>query len=195
MTVVSTAGATSTVISGSGASYTATITGMNQAGNVSVFGRGQPRVQRGGSRNLASNTSTAAYVPMSLDAASVPAPLYDQSYSFGPFAVSNGTGPFTFNVSAGTLPLGISLSTGGTLSGATRQTGNFSFTVRAVDANGRVATRAYSFTVAAPTITLAPATLPNATVGGPYSQTVVASGGAPSYTYSSARAHCLPGCY
>ncbi len=157
---------------------------MNQAGNVSVSVAANRASSAAGSRNLASNTSTAAYVPMTLDAVSVPAPVYNQAYSFGPFTVTNGTAPYTFNVSAGALPSGITLSPGGSLSGTTGQAGAFSFTARVVDANGRVATRPFSFNVAAPTITIAPATLPNGTFGVPYSETVSASGGATPYSYA-----------
>ena len=100
---------------------------------------------------------------------------------------SGGTAPYTFAVTAGTLPAGMTLSAAGVLSGTPSAGGVFTFTVRATDANGCFASVPYTMTVApaggCPTITLAPAALPNAAIGTPYSQTLTASGGTAPYTF------------
>lgn len=63
--------------------------------------------------------------------------------------------------------------------------GTYSFTLQAQDQNSCVGTRAYTLTVNVPTITLSPSSLPNATAGVAYHQTIPfsASGGTAPYTY------------
>lgn len=105
------------------------------------------------------------------------------------FTGSGGTAPYTFSLVAGALPPGLNLnSTTGTLSGTPTSAGVFNFTISATDASGSpgpyTGTRVYSIVVASPVIVVAPSTLPNATVGVAYNQTVTASGGIAPYTYT-----------
>jgi hypothetical protein len=97
-----------------------------------------------------------------------------QSYS-----ASGGTGPFTFNASGFTpfVPAGVTLSAGGTFSGTPITNGTFNFTVTATDANGcAAASLAVTLVVNCPQITFSPETLPPATVGVAYDQTITISG-------------------
>jgi len=57
------------------------------------------------------------------------------------------------------------------------------FTIRATDGNGAIGSRAYSVTINAG-IAVNPASLPSAAVGASYSQSVSATGGSGSYTFS-----------
>ncbi|MBD2705100.1 SBBP repeat-containing protein [Spirosoma sp. BT702] len=71
------------------------------------------------------------------------------------FTASGGTSPYSFSLASGTLPTGLSLSAAGVLSGTATQSGSFSITVRAIDANGCVGVGAtYTLVVnpASPTI-------------------------------------------
>ncbi|GAB3102786.1 putative Ig domain-containing protein [Lysobacter terrae] len=97
---------------------------------------------------------------------------------------SGGTSPYTFSLVSGALPVGMSLSSAGVFSGTPITAGTFNFTVRATDANGFTGDQAYSVVIAAPTITVAPASLPNGTAGVAYSQTFTGSGGAAPYSFS-----------
>ncbi|MBI4811173.1 MAG: putative Ig domain-containing protein, partial [Ignavibacteriales bacterium] len=97
---------------------------------------------------------------------------------------SGGTSPYTFAVTGGALPPGLILSSGGVLSGAPTTVGNFSFTVTATDAQSCTGVRSYTLTINCPTITLSPSSLPNGTVGTPYSQTITASGGTAPYSFN-----------
>jgi uncharacterized protein YhjY with autotransporter beta-barrel domain len=100
-------------------------------------------------------------------------------------SATGGAAPYTFTVTAGTLPAGLSLAPGGALTGAPSSVGTFSFTVTATDANGQTGSAAYSITIAAPTIVLAPAAgpLPQATYAAPYSQSFTATGGVGPYSF------------
>ncbi|WP_348270052.1 putative Ig domain-containing protein [Edaphobacter paludis] len=116
--------------------------------------------------------------------ASLPSPMVETAYG-QTISTTGGTSPYTYSISAGALPAGLTLSsTTGVISGTATAGGAFSFTVTAKDANNFTATQAYSFTIAAPTITLTPTTLPSPTIEKAYSQIVSATGGASPYTYS-----------
>ena len=111
-----------------------------------------------------------------VDPATVPNPTVGVAYS-QTFTGSGGTGPYTFQITAGALPAGLTLSSTGALTGTATAGGTFNFTVEAKDANNFTGTRAYTITTNPPTITLSPTTVPNATMGTAYSQTLTASGG------------------
>lgn len=59
----------------------------------------------------------------------------NQSFS-GSFSFPMGAAPITYSLVSGTLPPGFILGSNGALSGATATRGDFTFTVRATDANG-----------------------------------------------------------
>lgn len=65
-------------------------------------------------------------------------------------SASGGSAPYSWSVVSGTLPAGITLSSSGVLSGTSTQTGTQTVTVQAVDANGGIATQAYTLTIQAP---------------------------------------------
>jgi hypothetical protein len=105
--------------------------------------------------------------------------------------VSGGTAPYSFGVTSGALPSGVTLSALGVLTGTPIAAATYTFTIRATDTNGCFAVVSYTIIIAAapppppicPTITLSPTSLPNGGVGLAYFETVVGSGGAPSYNF------------
>ncbi|KRA95595.1 hypothetical protein ASD83_18260 [Devosia sp. Root685] len=109
---------------------------------------------------------------------------------------SGGTAPYTYALT-GSLPAGMMLSSSGLLSGAPTETGSFSFSVTATDASGGTGPHAgaqtHSLDIYSPNFTLQPASLPHATAGQPYSQTVVAGGGTAPYAYSVIAGALPPG--
>jgi hypothetical protein len=133
-------------------------------------------------------TATVGAPTLSLAPATLPNPVVGVAYS-QTLSASGGTAPYSHAVTAGSLPTGLTLSSGGTLSGTTRVAGTFNFTVQSTDSSTGTgapfaATRAYSLTISPPSITLSPTTLPNATVGVAYSQTITASGGSGPHGYA-----------
>jgi hypothetical protein len=108
------------------------------------------------------------------------------------FAATGGAAPYQWIVSTGSLPTGLSLNSAtGSLSGTPTAAGTFNFTLQVVDAAGRSATASFTIVVTAG-LTITTATLPNATVGTAYSQTLALAGGTGTFTWSVSTG-ALPG--
>ncbi|WP_430715484.1 putative Ig domain-containing protein, partial [Ralstonia flaminis] len=128
-------------------------------------------------------TLTVSAPTIAVSPATLPNPAIATAYSQTVNA-SNGTAPYTYAVTAGALPTGLTLSSSGVLSGTPTAGGTFNFTVTATDANSFTASRAYSVSIGAPTVTVSPAAVTAAQVTTAYSQTFSATGGTAPYTYA-----------
>lgn len=116
-----------------------------------------------------------------------------QGYS-STFSASGGTGSYTFSKSSGTFPPGLSFNgSTGVLSGTFTKASTYNFTIMATDTVGDTGSRAYSITVQPVTLAISPTSLPGGKVGTAYSQTISASGGAGTYTYSRSAGTVPPG--
>ncbi len=99
-------------------------------------------------------------------------------------AVSGGTSPYTYAVTSGSLPGGLSLSSGGMLGGTSNAAGTFGFQLTVTDVHQCSRSQDYVITMACPTFTFSPSSLPWGTVGAAYSQAIIASGGTVPYSYA-----------
>ncbi len=132
------------------------------------------------SRNYTLNVPAPVIV---VNPATLPNPIAGTAYSQA-LTASGGVAPYSLTVTSGSLPSGITLTTGGALSGTSNQVGTFNVTVTATDANGQTGSRAYTLTIAAPTLTLTPAAgALTATYGAAYSQAFTAGGSAGPFNY------------
>lgn len=120
-------------------------------------------------------------------AGALPAGVGGTSYT-QTFSASDGVAPYTYSHVAGALPAGLTLDTAtGVLSGTPTMAGNTNFSIQATDStSGTAATvmHAYALLIAAPTISIGPATLPNGVVSVPYDQQLNAAGGTTPYTFA-----------
>jgi subtilisin-like proprotein convertase family protein len=98
------------------------------------------------------------------------------------FTQMGGTSMVSFAIS-GTVPPGLTLN-GDTLIGTPTQVGSFNFTITVTDSNGCLGSSDYTLVVNCPTLTIAPATLPDGVVGKAYSQSLNTTGGTGAITYS-----------
>jgi hypothetical protein len=127
---------------------------------------------------------TITITPATLTAGTV-GTAYSQS-----LAATGGTAPYTWSVvssGANAVPPGLTLNAStGAVTGTPTTVGNYTFTVQATDANQATGQAAISLTITAGApLSITTASLPNATVGTAYSQTLAATGGTPPYTWAS----------
>ena len=129
-------------------------------------------------------TLTAAAPVITVSPSTLPGGSVGTVYSQTATA-SGGTAPYTYAVTTGALPVGLSLNPGtGAISGTPTAGGTFNFSVTATDANSYTGTRNFTQVIAPAVIVVSPTTVPGATVGSAYSQSVSASGGTLPYTYA-----------
>jgi hypothetical protein len=103
--------------------------------------------------------------------------------------LSGGAGPYTWSVASGQLPPGLALKTfsdprdaNNELVGTPATAGTYTFTMRLTDYQGDQASQQFTVTINPPLqIT---STMPAGAVGKPYSQDLIAQGGAPPYSWS-----------
>ena len=108
-------------------------------------------------------TLQVAAPTVTLAPASLPVDSVGAAYPATGISASGGAAPYGYAITAGALPPGLTLSPTGQLSGTPTSAGSFSFTVTATDAHGQTGSFAYTLNIGAPTIVVAPATLPDAT--------------------------------
>ncbi|SCB58252.1 Putative Ig domain-containing protein [Rhizobium aethiopicum] len=142
----------------------------------------------GGTSAPATVTITVSPPTISLSPATLPSGATGAAYG-QIVTASGGTAPYSYAITAGALPPGLSLSAAtGALAGTPTAGGTFNFTISVTDSSTGVgpftSSRPYSITVAAPTIAINPSSLPAATTGTAYSQTITASGGTSPYSYA-----------
>lgn len=114
---------------------------------------------------------------------SLPQAAAGQPYT-GQVSAAGGVAPYTWTLQ-GTLPPGLSLSPAGTITGTPTATGNFPFTVQAVDSTSPPlsATASLSITVVS-SLRIKTTTLPEAVTGAAYSQSIEVTGGAAPYIWT-----------
>lgn len=117
-----------------------------------------------------------------ITAADLPTATAGTAYSTS-LAATGGTSPYVWTLT-GTAPPGLTLSSAGALSGTPTTTGRFSLNVQTTDATGQTATKTLNLTVNAPAIAISTASLPSATVGAEYDQTLAVSTGTAPFRWS-----------
>jgi subtilisin family serine protease len=110
--------------------------------------------------------------------ASLPPGAVNRYYSPA-LAVSGGKSPYTWAISSGSLPGGTTLDPAtGVIYGTPTATGLATFSVLVTDANGFIATKSLSISIAATqSLVVTTASLPAGAIATPYSQALSATGG------------------
>ena len=98
-------------------------------------------------------------------------------------ASTGGTTPKTWSLASGSLPSGLSMSSGGVISGTSTSAGSSSFSAQVACCSGATAQSSLSILVnAAPSVTIS--SLPSGAPSVSYTQSLSASGGTGSLTWS-----------
>lgn len=103
-----------------------------------------------------------------------------------PVSAGGGTAPYTWALKSGSVP-GLSFDpVSVALAGTPLTAGTFNLAIQVSDATGLSATATVTFTVNAASLAITTtASLPDAALNAPYTQTLAASGGIPPYTWSA----------
>jgi Putative Ig domain len=125
--------------------------------------------------------------PLSIKTDSLPQALQEFPYSAA-LEGSGGVGPYSWSIDTGALPDGLTMTSGGNISGRPSTAGAASFVVRVKDSLGTSSTKPLFIIVAQPPppLVIQTVSLPDTTAERPYSQTLLATGGVPPYTWSLA---------
>src|SRR5207253_3098808 len=140
-------------------------------------------------KNSLSNTQvlsvTVSPAAISITTASLPGGQAGVAYS-QTLQASGGTGTYTWSIASGALPSGLSLNASGQISGTPTASGTANFTVKVNDTGSGSATQALSISITAAAVSITTTSLPGGQAGVAYSQSLQASGGTGTYTWSIA---------
>ncbi|MBB5033349.1 putative Ig domain-containing protein [Prosthecobacter vanneervenii] len=123
-------------------------------------------------------------LPIALSPTTLTTPTVGTAYSQSVTASGSQGTPYTYSIGSGSLPAGLTMSSTGVISGTPTSSAAATFTVVAADIYSCTGTASYTLTPACPAIVVSPTTLPSGSINTAYSQTISASGGNGTYTYS-----------
>ena len=170
-------------VSGTTISYTPT------AGYAGSDSFGYTASNGNGTSAQATVTITVSVPSVSLTPATLSNPAVGTPYS-ATITAAGGAAPYTYSVSSGSLPAGLSLNAStGVLSGTATVAGSFTFSLRGSDSSTGasapfITSNSYTVTIAAPTITVTPVSLPAGTAATAYSQQLTGNGGVAPYVFT-----------
>lgn len=130
-------------------------------------------------------TLTIAAAPLSITTASpLPGGTQGGVYSQN-LAATGGVGGYTWAITGGALPGSVNLSSGGTVSGSPSTSGTFNFTVQVTDSIGLSTSAPFALTITnSPLAIITASPLKNAFTTLLFNQTLAASGGVGSLTWT-----------
>jgi len=140
-------------------------------------------------------TVTVLAATATLTLSSPPNPTVSVPYT-GTIGVAGGTPPYSCTLVSSTLPAGLTLGAGCVITGTTTDAGTTTVTIHATDSATPTpdsVTGPVSITVSPISSLILTGSLPNATQGVPYAQTLVAAGGLKPYSYTLTAGDLPPG--
>jgi len=121
---------------------------------------------------------------LGITTSSLPNGTVGSSYSQS-LAATGGTAPYKWAITSGTLPAGLSLSSGGVISGTPiTSCSSVAITFQVTDDSNATAKQVISIAINSSPLNITTSSLPNGTVGSPYSQSLTATGGTAPYKWA-----------
>ncbi|BCM19147.1 hypothetical protein MJ8_29190 [Mesorhizobium sp. J8] len=182
-------GSLAATVTGSGSTYTLSVSGMTTGGTVVAS---IPAGVAVNSASIANTASTSTDNTVAFTGPTIPPVANNVSIAVAYGSTNN---PITLNITGGAADnvavataaghgLAIVSGTSITYTPNAGYSGPDSFTYTATNTHGTSAPATVTINVSPPTITISPASLPGAIVGTAYSQTLTASGGTGPYNFS-----------
>ncbi|MBI5406211.1 MAG: putative Ig domain-containing protein, partial [Nitrospirae bacterium] len=161
-------------------SITGAITGTPTASGASTF---TAQVTDANGATATQALTITIYAVVTITTTTLPDGTVGAAYSTT-VNVSGGKNPLVWGLSSGVLPTGLTInSSTGAITGNPTASGTYNFTIQVTDANGAVATQAYTITIYA-AISITTTSLADGTVNASYSQTLTVSGGKSPFTWT-----------
>lgn len=124
-------------------------------------------------------------ISLSLEPKVLPNPVRGRAFNAN-LSTVGGVPPYTYIITHGALPSGLNITPEGRISGITSATGSYTFNVNSTDDEFNGGNQTYTLTIFVPDLIINPSTLTNGLTKVDYSQTITATNGSGSYTYSVA---------
>ncbi len=160
------------------------ITGTPTATGTSSFSVKVTDSETPTAQSATANLSITISNPLQIITSGLPVGVVNTPYPGDSLSASGGNPPYTWSVSTGSLPAGLLLTAStGMISGTPTQTGTFNFTAQVTDSTAQTATANLSITINA-ALAITTTSLPSGNVGAIYNQTLEATGGIPTYSWS-----------
>ena len=136
------------------------------------------------SLNQTANFIATSITPAITSSSPLPAGTVGVAYS-QILTATGGTVPYTWAINTGALPPGLALNpVTGQIGGTPTTAGASNFSIQVTDGHGHSAIKAFSLSIAAVLAITSSSPLPAGTVSAKYSQTLVAAGGTPPYSWA-----------
>ncbi len=136
-------------------------------------------------QSVAQSFSAIVYTPLVVTTTAVPNRVIRQPYA-STLQATGGTTPYSWSLASGSLPDGLVLDRGtGAITGTGATAGTYTFVAKVTDTSvpAQTATQAYTIVIYS-TLTMTTSSLPNGTIGTPYSAEFAAEGGASPYSWA-----------
>ena len=149
---------------------------------VAVADSGNPQQTKSATSSITVTPSHLAIMPLQFSTGTI-GTAYSASLS-----ATGGTPGYAWSITSGSLPSGLSLSAStGTISGKPSAAGTSSFTVTVADSENpaQISSMPTSISIASPQLAITSSTLPSGSIGAPYSISLQATGGTPTYTWGT----------
>ncbi|WP_405021653.1 putative Ig domain-containing protein (plasmid) [Kitasatospora sp. NBC_00070] len=172
---------------------TADLAGTPSAGSEGSYPFTLTATNTVGSADQAFTLTVVTSGALAISTSALPDAQVDVPYSAA-VAAGGGTPPYTWSITAAALPPGLSLDPAtGDVTGTPSAPGSTALTFQVTDTDGQSASRTVTIVVLPAELRVTTTTLPQGSVGNPYTTTLTSAGGTPPVTWAVTTGSLPPG--